>query len=132
MSRTLRFIVVAAFLAVGSVPAQADSPAAAHYKQGLAFKNQGKEEDAIAAFEKAVAADARHAMAWASLGHLYKKKKDYPKAVAAYENASKLMTKDAVVWVAIAACGLRLAHTILPATVRGEHPGVRWLRIGRL
>jgi hypothetical protein len=26
----------------------------------------------------------------------------------------------------------RLAHTILPATVPGEHPGVQWLKIGRL
>ena len=42
------------------------------------------------------------------------------------------VTKDAVVWFANAACGLRLAHTILPATLPGEHPGVRWLNIGRL
>ena len=49
----------------------------------------------------------------------------------AYVVANRV-TKDAVVWFANAACGLRLAHTILPATVPGEHPGVRWLKIGRL
>jgi tetratricopeptide (TPR) repeat protein len=64
-------------LALGLVaaPALADD-AGAHYKQGMSWKNQGKDDEAIAAFEKAVAADARHGMAWASLGHLYKKKKD--------------------------------------------------------
>jgi len=41
-------------------------------------------------------------------------------------------TQDAVVWFANAERGLRLAHSILPAAVPGEHPGVQWLKIGRL
>ncbi|MEK2602165.1 serine hydrolase domain-containing protein [Burkholderia arboris] len=41
-------------------------------------------------------------------------------------------TKDAVVWFANSARGLRLIHTVLPEAVTGEHPSVQWLRIGRL
>jgi CubicO group peptidase (beta-lactamase class C family) len=41
-------------------------------------------------------------------------------------------TRDAVVWFANSARGLRLAHSVLPETVAGEHPSVAWLQIGRL
>ncbi len=41
-------------------------------------------------------------------------------------------TRDAVVWLANSARGLRLAHIVLPETVPGEHPSVQWLQIGRL
>jgi CubicO group peptidase (beta-lactamase class C family) len=41
-------------------------------------------------------------------------------------------SQDAVVWFANSARGLRLAHTVLPATVPGEHPSVQWLGIGHL
>jgi len=41
-------------------------------------------------------------------------------------------TRDAAVWFANSARGLRLAHSILPETVPGEHPSVQWLQIGRL
>ncbi|QIN62598.1 Penicillin-binding protein 4* [Caballeronia sp. SBC1] len=41
-------------------------------------------------------------------------------------------SQDAVVWFANSARGLRLAHTVLPATVPGEHPSIEWLRIGHL
>ncbi|NPT47810.1 serine hydrolase [Paraburkholderia sp. 1N] len=41
-------------------------------------------------------------------------------------------TRDAVVWFANSARGLRLAHSVLPETVPGEHPSVQWLQIGRL
>jgi CubicO group peptidase (beta-lactamase class C family) len=41
-------------------------------------------------------------------------------------------TKDAVVWFANSARGMRLIHTVVPETVSGEHPSVQWLRIGRL
>lgn len=42
------------------------------------------------------------------------------------------LTQDAVVWFANSARGLRLAHLVLPATVPGEHPSVRWMDIGHL
>ena len=84
-------------VALAAAPAAADD-AGALYKQGISWKNQGKDDEAIAAFEKAVAADAKHGMAWASLGHLYKKKKMFPQAVDAYEHATQILTKDATVW----------------------------------
>ena len=68
------------------------------YKQGLAYKQQGKNDEAIKALEQAVAANPRHGMAWASLGHLYKEKQDVPKAIAAYESATAVIKKDKVLW----------------------------------
>jgi len=71
----------------------------AFYKQGIAYKQEGKADEAIDAFEHAVAANPRHYMAWAALGNLYKtSRKDLPKAVAAYEHAVEGLKKDKVVW----------------------------------
>jgi CubicO group peptidase (beta-lactamase class C family) len=42
------------------------------------------------------------------------------------------VTKDAIVWFANSARGLRLVHTVVPGVVTGEHPSVQWLRIGHL
>src|SRR5262245_42909307 len=71
----------------------------AFYRQGLAYKNEGKAEQAIEALEHAVAANPKHYMAWASLGNLYKTaRKDIPKAVGAYEHAVEGIKKDKVVW----------------------------------
>jgi Flp pilus assembly protein TadD len=71
----------------------------AFYKQGLAYKSEGKPDQAIEALEHAVAANPKHYMAWASLGNLYKTaKKDIPKAVGAYEHAIEGIKKDKVLW----------------------------------
>lgn len=71
----------------------------AYYKQGLAYKQQGKADRAIEALERAVAANPRHYMAWASLGNLYKTaRNDIPRAVSAYERAVQGLKKDKVVW----------------------------------
>jgi Flp pilus assembly protein TadD len=78
--------------------ARADD-ADAFYKQGIAYKQEGKADEAIDAFEHAVAANPRNYMAWAALGNLYKTaRKDIPKAVAAYEHAVEGLKKDKVVW----------------------------------
>src|SRR5687768_18365239 len=85
--------VLALMLVVGT--AYADD-ADAQYKQGLAFKQQGKVDDAITAFEKAVASNPKHGMAWASLGHLYKQKgADTSKIVGARseEHTSELQSR---------------------------------------
>lgn len=42
------------------------------------------------------------------------------------------VTRDAVVWFANSARGLRLAHLILPAVFHEEHPSVEWMKIGQL
>jgi Tfp pilus assembly protein PilF len=53
--------------------------AAAHHKKGMALKTQGKDDEAIAEFEAALALDPDIGMAWAALGHLYKKKQERKK-----------------------------------------------------
>ena len=94
VARTL--FALAAFAAVPQL-AHADD-ADASYKQGLAYKQQGKTDEAIAAMEQTVAKNPRHFMAWASLGNLYKGKKDIAKAVTAYEHAVEGLKKDKIVW----------------------------------
>ncbi len=91
--------LVAIAIAVGLAgTAYADKSADASYKEGLAYKEQGKVDEAISAMKAAVAANPKHGMAWASLGHLYKQKKDFASAIDAYEHATSLMPKDAIVW----------------------------------
>jgi CubicO group peptidase (beta-lactamase class C family) len=41
-------------------------------------------------------------------------------------------TQDAIVWFANSARGLRLVHTVVREAVPGDHPAVKWLRIGSL
>ncbi len=76
MQPLLRILFVALCVLV---PARAFAEDAdALYRQGLALKEQGKNDEAIKKLEEAVAANPRHGMAWASLGHLYKQKQDLP------------------------------------------------------
>jgi tetratricopeptide (TPR) repeat protein len=94
-------LVIGCSLAFGlAVPHAAFAEDAdAFYKQGLAYKQENKPDQAIEALEHAVAANPKHYMAWASLGNLYKTaRKDIPKAVAAYEHAVEGIKKDKVVW----------------------------------
>jgi Flp pilus assembly protein TadD len=107
LTRLLRVAGLIAGLAVGvvaglglAVPGAAlAGDADAFYKQGIAYKSEGKADEAIDAFEHAVAANPKHYMAWAALGNLYKTaRKDMPKAVAAYEHAVEGLKKDKVVW----------------------------------
>lgn len=113
MHRTLRSLAIAAVLTSAGAAAVTVAPhvtpsasaddagsAAALYKQGLAYKAQGKLDEALVAFEKSVAIEPRNGMAWASIGHLYKKKNDQAKSLAAYEEAVKYAPAktDAVVW----------------------------------
>jgi tetratricopeptide (TPR) repeat protein len=98
MSTLARFLLVTG-LCVAAPHAAFAEDADAFYKQGLAYKQEGKPDQAIEALEHAVAANPRHYMAWASLGNLYKTaKKDIPKAVTAYEHAVEGIKKDKVVW----------------------------------
>src|SRR4029079_11072120 len=97
---TMRARTVLAIGLLIAVPTAAYAEDAdAFYKQGLAYKNEGKADQAIDALEHAVAAHPKHYMAWASLGNLYKTaRKDIPKAVSAYEHAVEGIKKDKVVW----------------------------------
>ena len=95
----MRVATIALVVALSSAGvAFADKGADAYYKEGLAFKQQGKTEDAIKSLEAAVAANPKHGQAWASLGSLYKLNKDLPKSIDAYEHASALITKNKDIW----------------------------------
>jgi tetratricopeptide (TPR) repeat protein len=96
MRRALSALLLTFALAT---PALADKTADASYKEGLAYKEQGKIDEAIAAMQEAVANNPKHGMAWASLGNLYKQKKDLAKSIDAYEHATALITKDKILWV---------------------------------
>jgi tetratricopeptide (TPR) repeat protein len=102
MSTLARILLAAglvAGLSLGAPHAALAEDADALYKQGIAYKQEGKPDQAIESLEHAVAANPKHYMAWASLGNLYKTaKKDIPKAVAAYEHAVEGLKKDKVVW----------------------------------
>lgn len=96
---TVARVLLAACLSFAAPGVAFAEDADAFYKQGIAYKQEGKADQAIAAFEHAVASNPKHYMAWASLGNLYKTvKKDLPKAVAAYEHAVEGLKKDKVVW----------------------------------
>jgi tetratricopeptide (TPR) repeat protein len=96
---TLTRLLLAAGLCLAIPHAAFAEDADAFYKQGVAYKQEGKSDRAIDAFERAVAANPKHYMAWASLGNLYKTvKKDIPRAVGAYEHAVEGLKKDKVVW----------------------------------
>jgi tetratricopeptide (TPR) repeat protein len=99
LTRLLRVAGLVVGLSLGITGAALAGDADAFYKQGIAYKSEGKSDEAIDAFEHAVAANPKHYMAWAALGNLYKTaKKDLPKAVAAYEHAVEGLKKDKVVW----------------------------------
>jgi len=96
---TLARILIATGLWLAVPHAAFADDADAYCKQGLAYKAEGKPDQAIEALERAVAANPKHYMAWASLGNLYKTaRQDIPKAVAAYEHAVSGLKKDKVVW----------------------------------
>jgi tetratricopeptide (TPR) repeat protein len=98
MSTLVRILLVTGFW-VGVPHAAFAEDADAFYKQGLAYKQEGKPDQAIEALEHAVSANPKHYMAWASLGNLYKTaRKDIPRAVGAYEHAVEGLKKDKVVW----------------------------------
>lgn len=96
---TLTRLLLVAGLCLATPRAAFAEDADAFYKQGIAYKQEGKSNQAIEAFEHAVAANPKHYMAWASLGNLYKTaRKDIPRAVGAYEHAVEGLKKDKVVW----------------------------------
>ena len=71
----------------------------AYYKQGLAYKHEGKTDQAIEALEHAVAANPKHYMAWASLGNLYKTaRRTSPRRSPPTSTPSRVIKKDKIVW----------------------------------
>src|SRR4029079_5016601 len=54
--------------ALAAAPADSPSNARACYRLGNVREEQGRDEDALACFEKAIALDPGHAQAWNNLG----------------------------------------------------------------
>src|ERR1700733_3920807 len=95
----MRAVALALLLLLGSglgsgQLARADKDSDSFYKQGLAYKQEGKNDEAIAALEQAVQNNPKHAQAWAALGSLYKQKHDLAKSTDAYEHAVAAWTGD--------------------------------------
>ena len=64
--------------------------AAGLYKEGIAAYENGDDRKAEELFERAVAADAGHAFAWANLGNLLKERGELQRAVKCHERAYQL------------------------------------------
>ena len=87
MRPLLQILFVA--LCVLSVPARAFADADALYRQGLALKEQGKNDEAIKKLEEAVAANPRHGMAWGAGGPRAQHKQHNPKPHRADHTATR-------------------------------------------
>jgi len=126
-------LLLAAGLCLAIPRAAHAEDADAYFKQGVAYKQEGKADQAIEAFEHAVAANPRHYMAWASLGNLYKTaRKDIPRAVSAYEHAVEGLKKDKVVWASLGMAYFRndqldkaLAALVTASTLDPNDPEIR-------
>ncbi|HEX8297124.1 MAG TPA: tetratricopeptide repeat protein [Chthoniobacteraceae bacterium] len=60
------------------------------YSRGTFALEAGKDDEAIAAFEEAVALDSSFSEAWQNLALLYEKKGDEKKALEAFKKAKKI------------------------------------------
>lgn len=73
-----------------ALEAKAD-PAVVAYNEGASLANEGKDAEAIAKMEEAVAAKPDLVAGWSALGRLYLRAKSYPKAIDA---ANKVLAID--------------------------------------
>jgi tetratricopeptide (TPR) repeat protein len=91
----MRSVLFALALLIAFPTASRADEADTHYRSAMAYKEQGKVDEAIKELEAAVKLRATHSMAWNSLGILYKKKGDIKKAITAFEEAAKIVSKKA-------------------------------------
>lgn len=80
---------VAPAAAAAAAPAKPD-PAVTAYNEGAALFNEGKQAEAAAKFEEAVAARPDLIAGWQALAKVYLAQKDYPKAIARANKALEL------------------------------------------
>ena len=69
-----------------------------HFAQGVAFQQVGNQDDAVAAYQQAIALDDKYAYPWNNLGLVYYNQKRYDEAIDAYQQAIALDDKDATPW----------------------------------
>ena len=70
--------------------------AEAYYKQGFACQKEGKSEQAIAYFDKAIRIDPQFAKAYSNRGYAYLNKEQYKLAIADCTKAIELDASDTV------------------------------------
>jgi len=73
--------------ALASAPANSPSNARAWYRLGNVREEQGRDEDALACFEKAIALDPGHAQAWNNLGGAHQRLGRLDPAAEAFRRA---------------------------------------------
>ena len=69
-----------------------------HFAQGVAFQQVGNQDDAVAAYQQAIALDDKYAYPWNNLGLVYYNQKRYDEAIDAYQQAIALDDKFATPW----------------------------------
>ncbi|MHB1326844.1 MAG: tetratricopeptide repeat protein [Gemmatimonadales bacterium] len=77
----------------------AAAPALTDFDRGLAAQRSGDTSGAIAAYQRTIASDPRHAAAHFNLGHLLRNQKDLAGAAAAFEAAAQLRPSAADAWL---------------------------------
>lgn len=98
ISRYLMVSLMAAFLVAAVLGGQAQADrASAHYHKALAFKRQGKLDEAIKALHLALENREDYAAAHHSLGMLYRQQGNHPKAAFHLERAAKLEPKSSMI-----------------------------------
>ena len=121
----------------------APEAALAHVYLARAYRNEGRPDEAIRAYQDAIAIDPFTPGAWHELGDLYYEREDLEAAVEAYENAAGLFPENAVYATslakAVASTGdaaralelSRLAGELDPDDARTQHElGLRLLLAG--
>ena len=69
-----------------------------HFAQGVAFQQVGNQDDAVAAYQQAIALDDKYAYPWNNLGLVYYNQKRYEEAIDAYQQAIARDEKFATPW----------------------------------
>jgi tetratricopeptide (TPR) repeat protein len=86
----------------GGVPAKAaQDPAAVAYNEGAELANAGKNDEAIAKFQAALAAKPSFTPAWSALAKTYNKMKNYPKAIEAAKKVLEIDDEDTDMWAVL-------------------------------
>src|SRR6185295_5133410 len=99
--------------------------AAAHNNLGAALREQGRLDDAIDSFRKALQIDESHAMAWCNLGHALRQQSKLSAALDPFRRGHELGSRQpgwnfpSAQWVQETE-RLLAAESKLPAVLRGE------------
>jgi serine/threonine-protein kinase len=97
----------------------------AHLNLGNGLLLQGRREEAIAVFRKAIEVDPNYALAHHSLGVALWEQGQFDEAIAELHKAIDLYPKDTVLWKDLGSALRYLAHLLTPRG-RGEEVRITW------